>query len=101
MRVRARGRKAAAVGAVAAGLIATVGAAPAYAGNAPSCVAVWVSQGTVTQTGYARNDCGSNVRIKISWNFGADGACWTVEPGYQISSKVARVPRVFNGADNC
>lgn len=101
MIVRSKVKKAAATSAFAAALIATVGASPAYAGNAPSCVAVWSTQGTVTQTGYARNDCSSSVRIKISWNFGADGSCQTVNPGGWISSKVAIVPRVFNGADTC
>lgn len=99
--VRSKVKKAAATSAFAAALIATVGAAPAYAGTAPSCVAVWSTQGTVTQTGYARNDCSSNVRVKISWNFGADGSCRTLGPGQWMSSKVAIVPRVFNGADNC
>ncbi|NBE95290.1 hypothetical protein FE391_16940 [Nonomuraea sp. KC401] len=76
-------------------------AAAAPAGNAPSCVAVWQTTGTITKTGYARNDCGRRLRLKIKWARGTDGACHTVDPGRTIYSKVARGPRTFDGADSC
>lgn len=89
------------VGAITAATLGTIGAAPAFAGNAPGCVAVWSSKGTLTQTGYARNDCSYTVRIRIDWSFGADGECWTVNRGGSIWSKVPITPRKFNGAANC
>ncbi|MFG1946751.1 hypothetical protein [Nonomuraea sp. NPDC048826] len=76
-------------------------AAAVPVGNAPSCVAVWQTKGTVTKTGYARNDCGKRLRLKIKWARGTDGDCYTVDPGETISSKVARGPRAFDGADVC
>ncbi|WP_049574330.1 hypothetical protein [Nonomuraea sp. SBT364] len=79
-------------------------AAPALAapaGNAPECVAVWQSTGRVTKTGYARNDCGKRLRLKIVWARGTDGACFTVDPGQTISSQVPRGIRTFDGANSC
>jgi hypothetical protein len=81
--------------------LATPAAAAVPAGNAPSCVAVWQTKGIVTKTGYARNDCRYRLRLKIKWARGTDGDCSTVDPGRTISSKVARGPRNFDGADIC
>ncbi|GAA3693317.1 hypothetical protein GCM10022224_068560 [Nonomuraea antimicrobica] len=75
--------------------------AAAPAGNAPSCVVVWQTTGTVTKTGYARNDCSSTLRLKIIWARGTDGDCRTVRPGGTIWSKVARGVRTFDGANTC
>ncbi|WP_043614188.1 hypothetical protein [Nonomuraea candida] len=80
---------------------AAPGAAAMPAGNAPSCVAVWHNTGTITKTGYARNDCGHRLRLKIVWAHGSDGACHTVDPGQTISSKIPRGPRTFDGANSC
>jgi len=87
----------------AACLVATAGPALAAspAGNAPSCVAVWQDTGTITKTGYARNDCSGRLRLKIKWARGTDGSCHTVDPGRTIYSRVARGPRTFDGADSC
>jgi hypothetical protein len=89
----------------AAALSATVGATPASAATtraaAPTCVAGWVTQGTVTQTGHARNDCSYRVRVKIVWAYGADGTCTTLDPGWEATSKVAIQPRRFDGVKNC
>lgn len=82
-------------------VLATPAVAAIPAGNAPSCVAVWQRTGTVTKTGYARNDCGRRLRLKIKWAHGTDGRCYTVDPGQTISSKVSRGPRTFDGADLC
>ncbi|MEV0970875.1 hypothetical protein [Microtetraspora glauca] len=71
------------------------------AGNAPSCVAVWQNTGTITKTGYARNDCGYSLNLKIVWANGVDGSCQTARPGDTIKSKVPRGPRNFDGADRC
>jgi hypothetical protein len=106
------GRKAVITAAAMAGLAAAIGAAPATAesapsgeigvlGNAPSCVKVWVDVGTITQTGWAENQCGYRMNLKIIWAWGADGACHSVGNGGKISSKVAREPRVFDGASTC
>lgn len=76
-------------------------AAAAPMGNAPSCVTVWQRIGTVTKTGYARNDCRRTLRLKIVWAHGADGACTTVAPGATLKSKVPRGPRTFDGASTC
>ncbi|MGW2217886.1 hypothetical protein ACWCSD_23125 [Nonomuraea sp. NPDC001684] len=73
----------------------------APAGNAPSCVTVWQNTGTITKTGYARNDCGYRLRLKIIWARGTDGACQTVDPGETIYSRVPRGVRTFDGADTC
>ncbi|MEQ4718065.1 hypothetical protein [Nonomuraea sp. B19D2] len=62
---------------------------------------VWQTTGTVTKTGYARNDCGETLHLKIVWAHGADGQCFTVNPGETISSKVARGVRTFDGASIC
>ncbi len=75
--------------------------AAAPAGNAPSCVAVWQTAGSITKTGYARNDCDHRLRLKIKWARGTDGSCHTVDPGQTIYSQVARGPRTFDGADTC
>ena len=75
--------------------------AAAPLGNAPQCVTVWERVGRVTKTGYARNDCRRTLRLKIVWRHGVDGSCSSVAPGRQISSKVPRGPRVFDGADVC
>jgi hypothetical protein len=102
-------------GTTSAGLLATapsVGAAssastmaPAAAahalGNAPSCVRVWQKVGRVTKTGYARNDCGRRLNIKIVWAHGADGSCQSVPRGWTISHKVPRGVRTFDGASRC
>ncbi|RSN14267.1 hypothetical protein DMB42_06955 [Nonomuraea sp. WAC 01424] len=88
------------------GLIAP-GAAPAGAststtlGNVPGCVAVWRTTGWVRQTGHARNDCGSRIRMRIDWAFGPDGSCRTVDPGRTLTSRVPKAPRRFNGAVYC
>ncbi|MGI5271181.1 hypothetical protein ACQEUU_18640 [Nonomuraea sp. CA-218870] len=89
--------------AAAGGILTAAGPAVAAvpAGNAPSCVAVWQTKGTVTKTGYARNDCGRRLRLKIKWARGTDGSCRTVDRGRTISSKVGRGPRTFDGADLC
>ncbi|MEV4468094.1 hypothetical protein [Nonomuraea sp. NPDC049504] len=75
--------------------------AVAPAGNAPSCVVVWQTTGTITKTGYARNDCSRTLRLKIVWAHGTDGQCHTVRPGGTIWSKVARGVRTFDGANSC
>ncbi|MEU0569003.1 hypothetical protein ABZ297_27010 [Nonomuraea sp. NPDC005983] len=75
--------------------------AAAPAGNAPSCVTVWQTTGTITKTGYARNDCGETLNLKIVWAHGADGQCDTVNPGQTISEKVPRGVRTFDGASTC
>ncbi|GAA2907901.1 hypothetical protein GCM10010517_74320 [Streptosporangium fragile] len=71
------------------------------AGNAPSCVTVWQQTGTITKTGYARNDCGYTMNLRIVWAHGVDGSCHTVSPGETIKSKVPRGPRNFDGASRC
>ncbi|MEU8361181.1 hypothetical protein AB0C27_34720 [Nonomuraea sp. NPDC048882] len=71
------------------------------AGNAPSCVVVWQTTGTITKTGYARNNCGRTLRLKIIWAHGTDGECRTVGSGGTIWSKVARGVRTFDGASSC
>ncbi|MFE2292174.1 hypothetical protein [Streptomyces sp. NPDC059452] len=107
MRTSTTLRRTAAVMLSAAALTATVGAAPAAAatvgatGTAPTCVAGWVTKGTITQTGHARNDCSYRVRVKIVWAFGADGPCHTLNPGDRATSKVAIQPRRFDGINNC
>jgi hypothetical protein len=84
---------------------ALASAAPAQAavpaGNAPMCVVVWQTTGTITKTGYARNDCSQTLRLKIVWAHGTDGQCFTVNPGGSISSKVPRGVRTFDGASTC
>lgn len=80
---------------------ATASATAAPAGDAPSCVTVWQRTGTVTKTGYARNDCGYTMNLKIVWAHGVDGSCQTARPGATISSKVPRGPRNFDGAGRC
>jgi hypothetical protein len=85
-------------------LLALQGTAMAAAiptGNAPSCVTVWQNTGTITKTGYARNDCGRTMNLKIVWAHGVDGSCQTARAGVTISSKVPRGPRNFDGADLC
>ncbi|MFD0664629.1 hypothetical protein [Thermocatellispora tengchongensis] len=62
---------------------------------------VWEKVGTVTKTGYARNDCGYTLNLKIVWSHGTDGSCHTVRPGHTISSKVPRGIRGFDGANRC
>ncbi|MET9250347.1 hypothetical protein [Nonomuraea sp. NPDC003709] len=70
-------------------------------GNTPACVAIWQKSGWVNKTGYARNDCGVRMRYRIDWSYGADGRCFTVDPGQTISSTVPKAPRRFNGASYC
>jgi hypothetical protein len=70
-------------------------------GNAPACVAVWVTQGRITQTGHARNDCGRRMNLKIIWAHGGDGECRSVGAGETLTSQVAKVPRTFDGASTC
>jgi hypothetical protein len=70
-------------------------------GNAPSCVVVWESVGTISKTGYARNDCGHNMNLKIIWAHGVDGPCRTVGPGHTLGHKVPRGARTFDGANTC
>jgi hypothetical protein len=70
-------------------------------GNAPDCVAVWVTQGRITQTGHARNDCGYRMNLKIIWAHGVDGPCTSVNDGWTLTSQVAKAPRVFDGASTC
>ncbi|MBB5778248.1 hypothetical protein AB0K16_14530 [Nonomuraea jabiensis] len=70
-------------------------------GNTPACVAIWQKSGWVKKTGYARNDCGRRMRYRIDWSYGADGRCFTVDPGQTISSTVPKAPRKFNGASYC
>ncbi|HEX7309102.1 hypothetical protein [Lentzea sp.] len=105
-------RKTAAATAIAAGALALTGLTTGTAsaaedggitvmGNAPSCVRVWVNRGTVTQTGHAKNECGYRLNLKIIWAWGADGACFSVDNGGEITSKVAIEPRVFDGASTC
>jgi hypothetical protein len=65
------------------------------------CVTVWQTTATLTKTGYARNDCGHTMGLKIRWARGADGDCRTVHPGETVWSKVARGIRAFDGADTC
>lgn len=71
------------------------------AGNAPTCVTVWQTTGRITKTGYARNDCGRTMNLKIVWAHGTDGQCFTVRAGGTISSKVPRGIRTFDGASTC
>ncbi|MER6950153.1 hypothetical protein ABT294_39660 [Nonomuraea sp. NPDC000554] len=96
-------------GAASAGLLAT---APTQAnadtqtiahalGNAPSCVQVWETKGNVTKTGWARNNCGHALNLKIVWANGGDGSCRRVENGGSIGHTVARWPRRFDGAGLC
>ncbi|MEU4805352.1 hypothetical protein [Actinosynnema sp. NPDC023587] len=111
MRFNDIGRRAAtiaAVGTIATGLLggsAMAAGEPAggveVLGNAPSCVKVWVTQGTITQTGHARNDCGRSLNLKIIWAYGADGSCGTVGAGGTRTSQVAKAPRRFDGASTC
>ncbi|NUR84670.1 MAG: hypothetical protein HOY71_11350 [Nonomuraea sp.] len=75
--------------------------AAAPAGNAPGCVTVWQTTGRITKTGHARNDCDYTMHLKIVWAHGADGDCFTVQPGESIYSTVARGVRSFDGADVC
>ncbi|WP_433501214.1 hypothetical protein ACQP1K_13395 [Sphaerimonospora sp. CA-214678] len=70
-------------------------------GNAPSCIAVWQRTGNVTKTGYARNDCGNRMNIKIIWAHGADGPCRSLAPGQTLKHKIPRGPRNFDGASTC
>ncbi|MCG5219790.1 hypothetical protein [Streptosporangium sp. KLBMP 9127] len=70
-------------------------------GNAPDCVRVWHTVGTITKTGYARNDCSNALNIRIVWAFGVDGPCSTVSSGSTISHKIPRGPRNFDGASTC
>ncbi|MEV8630405.1 hypothetical protein AB0395_01995 [Streptosporangium sp. NPDC051023] len=77
------------------------GATAKARGNAPSCVTVWENVGVITKTGYARNDCGSSLNLKIVWAHGSDGPCRTVRAGYTLSNKIPRGPRTFDGADTC
>lgn len=70
-------------------------------GNAPTCVTVWENVGTITKTGYARNDCDYTMGLKIVWAHGTDGSCHSVRPGGTISSKVPRGVRTFDGANRC
>jgi len=90
-----------AVACCALGAAAAPAQAKAPAGNAPSCVVVWQTTGTATKTGYARNDCGRTLRLKIVWARGTDGPCSTVRPGGTIWAKVARGVRSFDGASTC
>ncbi|WP_067176641.1 hypothetical protein [Microtetraspora niveoalba] len=80
---------------------ATASASAMPTGNAPSCVAVWQQTGTITKTGYARNDCGYSMNLKIVWSHGVDGSCQTARPGDTVKSKVPRGPRNFDGANLC
>ncbi|MEV4477249.1 hypothetical protein ACFFR3_37490 [Nonomuraea salmonea] len=89
------------VTALACALTQTPAWSAAPAGNAPMCVAVWQTTGRITQTGYARNDCQSRLRLKIIWGRGGDGDCQTVDPGKTISSQVFRGVRAFDGANTC
>ncbi|AUX22390.1 uncharacterized protein SOCEGT47_028910 [Sorangium cellulosum] len=68
--------------------------------SAPSCITTWVDDGSLTDTAYARNDCGSQQRIKILWAFDTDGPCTTVSPGGTIWSRRA-YPARFDGVDSC
>ncbi|MFI7231986.1 hypothetical protein ACIBO5_53110 [Nonomuraea angiospora] len=70
-------------------------------GNAPSCVRVWEKKGNATKTGYAQNNCGRALNLKIIWANGGDGPCTRVAHGQYISHKVARWPRRFDGAGRC
>ncbi|MFF3670698.1 hypothetical protein [Microtetraspora malaysiensis] len=78
---------------------ASTSAAPM--GNAPTCVTVWQQTGTITKTGYARNDCGYTLNLKIVWAHGTDGSCRTARPGVTISDKVSRGLMSFDGANRC
>ncbi|GII02139.1 hypothetical protein [Planobispora takensis] len=69
--------------------------------RAPDCVVGWVNRGTITQTGYAQNQCGYAMRLKVIWARGADGTCFWVEDQRTISSKVAKEPRRFDGVGLC
>ena len=82
-------------------LQSTATAATIPMGNAPSCVTVWQNTGTITKTGYARNDCDETMNLKIVWAHGVDGSCQTARAGDTISSKVPRGPRNFDGAGLC
>ncbi|WP_433423982.1 hypothetical protein ACQP1V_17055 [Microtetraspora malaysiensis] len=57
--------------------------------------------GTITKTGYARNDCGYTLNLKIVWAHGTDGRCRTARPGVTISDKVSRGLMSFDGANRC
>lgn len=70
-------------------------------GNAPSCVRVWEKKGTISKTGWASNNCGYALNLKIVWANGSDGPCRYVANGARISHKVSRVPRRFDGAGRC
>jgi hypothetical protein len=76
------------------------GARAAPRTSAPSCITTWVDDGSLTDTAYARNDCGSQQRIKILWAFDTDGPCTTVSPGGTIWSRRA-YPARFDGVDSC
>ncbi|WP_248958771.1 hypothetical protein [Sphaerisporangium perillae] len=79
----------------------SAGSAARPLGNAPRCVAVWQKTGSIHKTGYARNDCGYRMNLKIVWAFGKDGSCRTVAPGQTIKHQVPRGPRNFDGASKC
>lgn len=89
----------------AAGLV--LAASPAQAqpaqamGNAPGCVSVWQKVGTFKKTGYAKNNCGRTLRLKIVWAHGTDGPCKSVGRGQTIAHTVSRGPRTFDGANSC
>ncbi|WP_405145476.1 hypothetical protein OG589_01640 [Sphaerisporangium sp. NBC_01403] len=70
-------------------------------GNAPRCVSVWSKTGRITKTGYAKNNCGRTLRLKIIWAHGADGPCSSVRAGWTLSHKIPRGPRTFDGAHTC
>ncbi|GAA4232561.1 hypothetical protein FHR32_002181 [Streptosporangium album] len=70
-------------------------------GKVPSCVNVWSRTGRVTKTGYAQNNCGRTLHMKIVWAHGADGDCQTAYPGKTISYWVPRGIRTFDGAKTC
>lgn len=96
----------AATGVTSIALISTAPVASAASeatamGNAPRCVAVWQHSGRWTKTGHARNDCGYRMNLKIVWANGGDGRCWSVGPGQEITSQVAKAPRRFDGASRC
>jgi len=95
------GKKAAVVGTMAAAIVTTGLASPAYAAAAPSCVARWVTSGTFTQTAHMRNDCGYRVNAYIVFDFGGDGGCQTLNPGEGAYATVPKLPRRFAGINLC
>ncbi|MDJ1134835.1 hypothetical protein [Streptomyces iconiensis] len=86
---------------VAPAQAASPASAKADAAAAPSCITAWVKKGTLTQTGYGRNDCSSQKRYKIVWAFGADSACVTVKKGQTLKHKIPIAPRRFDGVKSC